>query len=193
MNFVKKWITETQENWLESLLRIQSTKTLQLNHKRFCLKTRLTTFWSRIMNVNQKKTTKKLVRERPCVQLILVIVCFLTLEIDYFYSFFSDTFWILFLLFSTMVVEYVTDKILEAEACIDFHPLPTINFQLCSVLLWSLRYMYNWTSLWSLYGDERILEWRLCTKIFSFLKQILIFFSLLAESTFDLLLLTEIN
>ena len=193
MNFVKKWMTETQENWLESLLRIQVTKTLQLNHKRFCLKTRLTTFWSRIMNVNQKKTTKKLVRERPCVQLILVIVCFLTLEIDYFYSFFSDTFWILFLLFSTMVVEYVTDKILEAEACIDFHPLPTINFQLCSVLLWSLRYMYNWTSLWSLYGDERILEWRLCTKIFSFLKHILIFFSLLAESTFDLLLLTEIN
>ena len=137
MNFVKKWITETQENWLESLLRMQSTKTLQLNHKRFCLKTQLTTFWSRIMNRNQKKTTKKLVRGRPCVQLILRIACFLTLEIDYFYSFFSDTFWILFLLSLTMVLDYLKDKILEAEACIDCQLLPTINFQLyyCEVYI----------------------------------------------------------
>ena len=70
------------------------------------------------MNRNQKKTTKKLVRGRPCVQLILRIACFLTLEIDYFYSFFSDTFWILFRLSLTMVVDYEKDKILEDEACI---------------------------------------------------------------------------
>ena len=54
-----------------------------------------------------EKDNQEAGKGRSCMQLILRIACFLTLEIDYFYSFFSDTFWILFLLSLTMVVDYV--------------------------------------------------------------------------------------
>ena len=74
---------------------------------------------------------------RSYIQLILRISYFLTFEVDYFSSFFSDIFYILFLLSLTMVVYYLKDKILEAEACIDCQLLPTINFQLyyCEVYI----------------------------------------------------------
>ena len=74
-----------------------------------------------------EKDNQEAGKRRSCMQLILRTAYFF---IDYFSSFFSDKFWILFLLFLTMVVDYLKDKILEAEAWIDCQLLPTINFQL---------------------------------------------------------------